>query len=89
MINILLRHGIGIGERLPTLGAHFREFGVRLSGGQGGTRLRQLLIDVGGIDFSEQIAGFDLAANVVLPTFQIPRYAGVDRCLNEGLEATG
>ena len=76
LINILFRHGIGIGKRLPTLGAHFREFGVGLGGGQGRTRLRQLLVNVGGIDFSEQIAGFDLAANVVLPTLQISGNAG-------------
>ena len=64
-----------IASAWPDLG----QLGIGLGDVQFGPRLHELLVEVGRVDFGEQLTGFDLAADVVFPALQIARYAGIDR----------
>jgi len=88
-VDVLLGDGIGAGQRLPALGADLRELGIGLGDAQGGARLHELLIEIGRVDFGEHVAGLHLAADVVLPAFQVARDARVDGRTDIGLQAPG
>ncbi len=67
LVDVLLGDGVGACERLPALRGDLRELGIGLGDVQVGPRLHELLVEIGRIDFGEQLAGFHLGADVVLP----------------------
>ena len=53
------------------------------------SRLHDLLIEIGRIDFGEEVAGFDRSADVGLPVLDVATDAGVDLRLGIGFEPAG
>ncbi len=89
LVDVLLGDGVGAGQRLPALRADLRELGIGLGDAEVGARLHELLVEIGRIDFGEHVSGLHLAADIVLPGFQVARDARVDGRTDVGFQAPG
>ena len=88
-IGFLLRNRVGLAQRLITVCVDFRQVhrGDHLL--PRGARLHQLLIDLRGVDVSQQFSLVHAAANVVIPAQQVAIGAGVDGRFDVRLQRAG
>ena len=67
------------------LGEFFRGLGLR----EFGFRFHEVLAHLGRVEFGEELAGFDLRAEIDVPLLHVAAHAREDRRLHERLEFAG
>ena len=85
-IGFLLGNRIRLAQVLPAVRGNLREIHLRRDLLPASARLGQLLIDFRSINIGEQLALFDVAANIFVPVQQISIGASVDGRLFVGLQ---
>src|SRR5712672_2041661 len=86
VVYFLFGYAISFDQFFKTCGGDAREIFIGLHGAEVGTRLRKLLIDFRAFDFCEEIALLYMAADVVIPLFDVAGGARVDWRLHVGLQ---
>src|SRR4029077_3115545 len=62
---------------------------LRFGRRQGRFGLTKLLVDLRRVDFTQNIASFDLGADIIIPLFQVAAGLGVDWCLIVRISVAG
>src|SRR6267154_4379295 len=86
VVYFLFGYPVSFDQFFKTCGGDAREIFIGLHGAEVGARLRKLLIDFRGFDFCEEIALLHMAADVVVPRFDVAGGARVDWRLHIGLQ---
>src|SRR5271169_59685 len=89
VVGILLGDGIGLQQIPVAVCGDPRQVQVGFRGGQVGSQLPQGLIDFGGVDLRQQLAGFHAGADIHIPFLQVTVGAGVDGSVDERLHVGG
>src|SRR5205085_10076994 len=89
LVQLLLRDGLALPQRLPALEGARRERQARGRLLTGGDRLRELLVDLGRLDVGEELALLHAAADVAVPLLEIAAGARRDRRLHIALQRAG
>ena len=89
LIEILLRDGVGRDQALAALEGRVREDRIGFGAGEIGFGLHDLLVEIGRVDFSEKLAGFDVRADVGPPILHVAADAGIYLRLRIGFQPAG
>src|SRR5882724_12462545 len=86
VVYFLFGYAVSLDQLFVPCGGDARKIFIGLHGAEVGARLRKLLIDFRAFDFCEKIALLHMAADVVIPLFDVAGGARVDWRLNVGLQ---
>ncbi len=89
LVGFLARDGVLGDQAVPPLGRDRRQALVGLGGGEAGPGLHDLLVEVGGVDLGQDLAGLHRRADVGVPALEVAAGPGVDRGGVEGLDVAG
>ena len=79
VVGILLRHRVGLAEVGVPIGRDLRQPRVGVRRREVGAGLLQLLLELGGVDLGEQLAGFHPGAQLDEPPLEVSAGPRVDR----------
>src|SRR5882672_5063615 len=86
VVYFLFGYTVSFDQFFKTCGGDARKIFIGLHGAEVGARLRKLLIDFRSLDFGQEIALLHMAADVVVPLFDVASSARVDWRLHIGLQ---